>query len=129
MTSSWFLFFSYHNDARSNKHQTAVCNVRVVECLELNTIWCMCVCFTKAFQHHTKKVQNIGPQRIPYPNSSTLCYAIKFRHSAVFNEFARFIRSRHQLCRLLQHYKLRSAVCSHNVLMGLVRFSGHTQFG
>ena len=22
MTSSWFLFFNYHNDARSNKHQT-----------------------------------------------------------------------------------------------------------
>jgi len=21
MTSSWFLFYSYHNDARSNKHQ------------------------------------------------------------------------------------------------------------
>jgi len=23
VTSSWFLLFSYHNDARSNKHQTA----------------------------------------------------------------------------------------------------------
>ena len=28
VASGWFLFFSYHNDARSNKHQICVCLIQ-----------------------------------------------------------------------------------------------------
>ena len=67
MASSWFLFFSYHNDARSNKHQIT----KMLFVLQRTEIW---------FQ--VSSIQSAVLCSVQtYERSSKLCYGARFQDS------------------------------------------------